>query len=172
MPAPPVDVFIHKQAVGSVHCVIARHNPPNVIAGHTLPNVIASEEILRLRLKQAPQSPPPPVVARHDSAEAISGTIGVVSKQYYVYIMTNSRNTVLYVGVTNDLIRRVYEHKEKLADGFTRKYNITKLVYYEVFEDIENAILREKQIKAGSRQKKVQLISSINREWHNLYDEL
>jgi len=86
--------------------------------------------------------------------------------------MTNNRNTVLYVGVTNDLIRRVYEHKEKLADGFTRKYNITKLVYYEVFEDIENAILREKQIKAGSRQKKVQLINSINREWHDLYDEL
>ena len=106
------------------------------------------------------------------TGSAISGTIGVVSKQYYVYVMTNSRNTVLYVGVTNDLIRRVYEHKEKLADGFTRKYNIAKLVYYEVFEDIENAILREKQIKAGSRQKKVQLINSINREWHDLYDEL
>ena len=124
--------------------------------------------------EQAPQSRWgfPPVVARHDRREAISGTIGVVSKQYYVYMMTNNRNTVLYVGVTNDLIRRVYEHKEKLADGFTRKYNITKLVYYEVFEDIENAILREKQIKAGSRQKKVQLINSINREWHELYNEL
>jgi putative endonuclease len=86
--------------------------------------------------------------------------------------MTNNRNTVLYVGVTNDLIRRIYEHKEKLADGFTKKYNIVKLVYYEVFEDIENAILREKQIKAGSRQKKIQLIDSINREWHDMYDEL
>jgi putative endonuclease len=86
--------------------------------------------------------------------------------------MTNNRNTVLYVGVTNDLIRRVYEHKEKLADGFTKKYNIVKLVYYEAFEDIENAILREKQIKAGSRQKKIQLIDSINREWHDMYDEL
>jgi putative endonuclease len=85
--------------------------------------------------------------------------------------MTNSRNTVLYVGVTNDLIRRAYEHKEKLADGFTRKYNIVKLVYYEVFEDIENAILREKQIKAGSRQRKIQLIDSINREWRDLYNE-
>jgi putative endonuclease len=95
-----------------------------------------------------------------------------MSKQYYVYIMTNSRNTVLYVGVTNDLIRRVYEHKEKLADRFTRKYNIIKLVYYEIFEDIENAISREKQIKAGSRRKKVQLIDSINREWRDLYDEL
>jgi putative endonuclease len=85
--------------------------------------------------------------------------------------MTNIRNTVLYVGVTNDLIRRIYEHKEKLANGFTRNYNIVKLVYYEVFEDIENAILREKQIKAGSRQKKVQLIDSINKEWHDLYNE-
>ena len=78
---------------------------------------------------------------------------------------------MLYVGVTNDLIRRAYEHKEKLADGFTRKYNIVKLVYYEVFEDIENAILREKQIKAGSRQRKIQLIDSINREWRDLYNE-
>jgi len=86
--------------------------------------------------------------------------------------MTNVRNTVLYVGVTNDLIRRVYEHKERLVDGFTKKYHIVKLVYYEVLEDIENAILREKQIKAGSRQKKVQLINSINREWRDLYDEL
>ncbi len=115
---------------------------------------------------------PPSVVARHDSAEAIFDTIAVVSKQYYIYIMTNVMNTVLYVGVTNDLVRRVYEHKQKLADGFTRKYNIVKLVYYEVFEDIENAILREKQIKAGSRQKKVQLINSMNREWRDLYDEL
>ena len=86
--------------------------------------------------------------------------------------MTNVRNTVLYVGVTNDLITRVYEHKGRLVDGFTKKYNIVKLVYYEVFEDIENAILREKQIKAGSRQKKVQLIDSINKEWCALYDEL
>lgn len=86
--------------------------------------------------------------------------------------MTNIRNTVLYVGVINDLIRRVYKHTEKLADGFTRKYNIVKLVYYEVFDDIENAILREKQIKAGSRQKKVQLINSTNKKWRDLYDEL
>ena len=82
--------------------------------------------------------------------------------------MTNMRNTVLYVGVTNDLIRRVYEHKESLADGFTKKYNIVKLVYYEVFEDIENSILREKQIKAGSREKKVKLINSVNRQWRDL----
>ena len=65
-----------------------------------------------------------------------------MGKQYYVYIMTNRRNTVLYIGVTSNLIRRVYEHKEKLVDGFTRKHNVTKLVYYEVCEDIEGAISR------------------------------
>ena len=86
--------------------------------------------------------------------------------------MTNKNNTVLYTGITNDLKRRVYEHKEKLVDGFTKKYNVTKLVYYEVFEDPENAILREKQIKAGSRQKKLDLINSINRELMDLYKKI
>ena len=144
------------------------------LRGTPFPTSLRVRRFLAYASEQAPQSRWgfPPVVARHDSSEAISGTIGVVSKQYYIYIMTNSMNTVLYVGVTRDLIKRIYEHKEKLADGFTRKYNIAKLVYYEVFEDIENAILREKKIKAGSRQKKVQLINSINREWHDLYDEL
>jgi putative endonuclease len=104
--------------------------------------------------------------------EAIFMIIQMMTNQYYVYIMTNRRNTVLYVGVTNDLIKRVYEHKTKMVDGFTKKYNIVKLVYYEVFKDIENAILREKQIKAGSRQKKLQLIDSTNREWCDLYDEI
>ncbi len=93
-----------------------------------------------------------------------------MNKQYYVYIMTNRLNTVLYTGVTNDLLRRVYEHKEKLADGFTKKYKISKLVYYEVVEDIESAIKREKQIKGSLRQKKVQLIEGINKEWHDLYE--
>jgi putative endonuclease len=86
--------------------------------------------------------------------------------------MTNAGNTVLYVGVTNDLMRRVYQHKEKLADGFTRKYNVVKLVYYEVSHDIENAIVREKQIKAGSRHRKLELINGMNREWRDLYQEL
>ena len=95
-----------------------------------------------------------------------------MDRQYCVYIMTNKRNNVLYTGITNDLKRRVYEHKEKLVNGFTKKYNITKLVYYEVFEGPENAILREKQIKAGSRQKKIHLINSVNRKWLNLYEEL
>ena len=86
--------------------------------------------------------------------------------------MTNVRNTVLYTGVTSDLKKRVYEHKEKLINGFTKKYNVTKLVYYEVFQDVENAILREKLIKGGSRQKKIDLISRMNKTWQDLYHEL
>jgi putative endonuclease len=95
-----------------------------------------------------------------------------MDRLYYVYIMTNKWNTVIYTGVTNDLKRRVFEHKEKLAEGFTKKYSITKLVYYEVCEDIENAILREKQIKGGSRQKKIELVNSVNEEWRDLYEGL
>jgi len=95
-----------------------------------------------------------------------------MNAQYFVYIMTNKWNTVLYTGVTNNLIRRVYEHKEKMIGGFTKRYNVTKLVYYEVFEDIENAILREKQIKDVSRHKKMELINSMNNEWQELYEEL
>jgi len=95
-----------------------------------------------------------------------------MKREYYVYMMTNKRNAVVYTGVTNDLKRRVYEHKEKLVHGFTKKYNITKLVYYEVFEDIENAILREKQIKGGPRGKKIELINSMNKEWRDLYGDL
>ena len=92
-----------------------------------------------------------------------------MSKQYYVYLMTNSRNTVIYTGVTNDLRKRIYEHKAKLVDGFTKKYRITKLVYYEIFNDIYSALSREKQIKAGSRQKKIELINNMNPKWQDLY---
>jgi putative endonuclease len=95
-----------------------------------------------------------------------------MEKKYYVYIMSNKHNKVLYTGVTHDLKRRIYEHKEKLGGGFTKKYNVNKLVYYEVYEDPENAILREKQIKAGSRQKKIDLINSMNRGWLDLYDKI
>jgi putative endonuclease len=76
------------------------------------------------------------------------------------------------LAITTYLRKRVYQHKEKLADGFTKKYNINKLVYFEAFGDIEYAIAREKQIKAGSRQKKIDLINGMNREWRDLYDEL
>jgi putative endonuclease len=86
--------------------------------------------------------------------------------------MTNMRNTVLYTGVTRDLTKRVYEHKEKLAEGFTKKYNIVKLVYYEIFNDPESAIFREKQIKGGSRAKKIDLVNSMNPKWKDLYDDL
>jgi len=96
----------------------------------------------------------------------------IMAKQYYVYIMTNSTNTVTYTGVTNDLFRRIYEHKNKLAEGFTKKYKINKLVYYEVCENIESAILREKQIKSWSREEKVKLVNTMNQDWHDLYGEL
>lgn len=95
-----------------------------------------------------------------------------MDKQYYVYITTNSSNAVLYTGVTNDLKRRIYEHKEKKIEGFTKKYNVTKLVYYEIGNDVNGAISREKQIKGGSRNKKIQLINDFNPEWKDLYDGL
>jgi len=95
-----------------------------------------------------------------------------MNKHYYVYILTNKRNTVLYTGVTNDLQRRVNEHRKKLIAGFTKKYNVYKLVYYEETESIEAAILREKQIKGGSRQKKIDLIVGMNPQWRDLYEEI
>lgn len=95
-----------------------------------------------------------------------------MKRQYYVYLMTNKNNTVIYTGVTNDIVRRVYEHKEHMVEGFTKRYNVTKLVYYEICEDPANAIEREKQIKAGSRQKKLNLIKSMNSEWKDLYSDI
>ncbi len=96
----------------------------------------------------------------------------MLTKQYYVYFLTNWNNKVLYVGVTNDLKRRIYEHKHSLNKGFTSKYNVNKLVYYEVCEDIEAAILREKQIKAGSRKKKNDLVERVNPNWEDLWEQL
>ena len=92
-------------------------------------------------------------------------------KEYCVYIMTNSRHTVLYTGVTNDLQNRVQEHKNGKGSAFTKKYNVNKLVYYEIGDDINLAIVREKQIKAGSRQKKIDLINSMNPNWKDLSEE-
>jgi putative endonuclease len=91
----------------------------------------------------------------------------VYTKNYYVYIMTNHSGT-LYTGVTNNLERRVYQHKHKTVKGFTRKYNITQLVYFEHTHDIRAAILREKEIKGWLREKKINLIKSINPEWNDL----
>ena len=91
--------------------------------------------------------------------------------QYYVYIMTNWSRT-LYTGVTNDLVRRVYQHKQKLIAGFTARYNITRLAHYEVYGDVKLAIAREKQIKGWVRSKKIALIESQNPDWQDLYPEI
>ena len=91
-------------------------------------------------------------------------------KSYYVYIMTN-RSGTLYTGVTNDLKRRVYEHKQKLVPGFTSKYNITRLVFFEETPDVYTAIAREKQIKGWLRAKKIELIEAMNPKWQDLSDE-
>jgi len=95
-----------------------------------------------------------------------------MDKKGYVYIMANKYNTVLYTGVTSDLKGRVYQHKQHIIEGFTKKYKINKLVYYEIAENIEAAIMREKQIKAGSRKKKIQLIINMNPEWRDLCEEI
>ena len=87
-----------------------------------------------------------------------------------MYILTNYTNSVLYTGVTNDLKRRIWEHREKFVDGFTTRYNANKLVYYEATGSIESAIMREKQIKAGSRKMKMALIDSLNPGWKDLYE--
>jgi len=94
------------------------------------------------------------------------------NKQYYIYLLTNQNNTVIYAGVTSNLTKRIWEHKNKLFKGFTQRYNINKLLYYEIYDDPENAIAREKQIKAGFRKNTVDLIKSINPEWKDLYDSL
>lgn len=96
----------------------------------------------------------------------------MLTKTYYLYIMSNKYNTTLYTGVTNDLVRRVHEHKTGVGSKFTHRYHITKLVFYESINDVEAAIRREKQIKAGSRQNKIDLINSINPEWKDLSEDI
>jgi len=95
-----------------------------------------------------------------------------MEEQYYVYILTNKFNTVLYIGVTNDLVRRTYEHKNKMIDGFTKKYNLTKLVYYEATTDVRSAIGREKQLKNWHRDWKMNLIKDFNPDWKDLGEML
>jgi len=98
----------------------------------------------------------------------------IMSKPYYVYILTNTRHTVLYIGVTNNLIRRLIEHKQGVGNGseFTKRYNLIKLVHYETYDDVRDAITREKQLKGGSRKKKEELILKNNPEWKDLGVEL
>jgi len=93
-------------------------------------------------------------------------------KQCYVYILASKKNGTLYIGVTSDLVKRIYEHKQKLIDGFTKEYNVHALVYFESYKDIKEAILREKQMKKWNRKWKIRLIEENNPEWKDLYDEI
>ncbi len=95
-----------------------------------------------------------------------------MEEQAYIYFMSNRYNKVLYVGITSYLIKRVWEHKNKVVDGFTKRYNLYKLVYYEIYDDIETAINREKQIKSWPRKKKIVLINAFNPSWDDLYEKL
>ena len=95
-----------------------------------------------------------------------------MARQYYVYILASKHNGTLYIGVTSDLVKHVYEHKQDLAAGFTRKYSVHNLVYYEVSDSIESAILREKQLKKWKREWKIRLIEKTNPGWDDLYQEL
>ncbi|MDI6758929.1 MAG: GIY-YIG nuclease family protein [Candidatus Omnitrophota bacterium] len=90
-------------------------------------------------------------------------------KSYYVYILASKRNGTLCIGVTNDLVRRVYEHKQGLVEGFTKKYNVHNLVYFEETNDVESAIIREKRLKKWNRKWKIELIEKNNLEWKDLY---
>jgi putative endonuclease len=96
----------------------------------------------------------------------------VQTKQYFAYIATNKTNTVLYTGVTNDLVKRDFQHRNRTGSTFAAKYNVTKLVYYEVYTDILEALSREKQIKAGSRRKKLELIKKFNPTFKDLWNEI
>ena len=93
-------------------------------------------------------------------------------KNAYVYILTNEYNTVLYIGVTSDIVKRIYEHKNKVVDGFSKKYNLNKLVYYEIYEDVVTAIEREKFLKGKVRKYKIDLINRINPNWDDLYNDI
>ena len=95
-----------------------------------------------------------------------------MNKQYYVYITSSLKNKKLYIGVTSDLAKRIWEHKNKVYDGHTEKYNKNRLVYYEVLDDPENAIIREKQLKNWHRQWKINLIEEKNPNWEDLYEEI
>ena len=94
------------------------------------------------------------------------------NKQYYVYILFSKQNGTLYVGVTNNLVKRVWQHKNNIVEGFTKRYSVDKLGYYEVFNDINSAIAREKQLKGGNRKAKLELIEINNPNWQDLYYEI
>jgi len=93
-------------------------------------------------------------------------------KTYYIYILTSKKNGTLYIGLTNNLVRRIFEHKSGLIKGFTKKYSVNKLVYFENYSDINAAILREKRLKKWKRQWKIEMIQKENPEWEDLYEDL
>jgi putative endonuclease len=95
-----------------------------------------------------------------------------MEKSFYVYILASRRNGTLYIGLTSDLLKRVWEHKKKLAEGFTERYSVDKLVYYEQFQDAESALSREKRMKKYNRKWKIDLIEKSNPDWKDLYEEL
>ncbi|MCE7887164.1 MAG: GIY-YIG nuclease family protein [Alphaproteobacteria bacterium PRO2] len=95
-----------------------------------------------------------------------------MEKQCYVYILAKARNSTFYVGMTSDLQKRIWEHKNSVADGFTKKYDVKNLVYYEIFNDPENAILREKRLKKWNRTWKMRVIEEMNPDWKDLYEEI
>jgi putative endonuclease len=98
--------------------------------------------------------------------------VTIMIKQPAIYILANQQNGTLYIGVTSNLVKRVWEHKSDFVEGFTRRYAVHMLVYYELLDTMDAAITREKQIKAGSRTKKIQLIETMNSEWLDLYDSI
>jgi putative endonuclease len=95
-----------------------------------------------------------------------------MDKQYYVYILASRKNGTLYIGITSNLVKRIWEHKEKVVKGFNSKYGVDRLVYYEIFDDPENAIKKEKRLKEYKRQWKIDLIEKGNPEWKDLYEEI
>jgi putative endonuclease len=108
----------------------------------------------------------------HRSSYGLTGRARKMDKDFYVYILASQRNGTLYVGVTSNLIKRIWEHKNKVVKGFTQKYNVDKLVYFEQYSDPENAIKREKRLKKYNRKWKLELIEKENPEWRDLYTEL
>jgi len=112
----------------------------------------------------------PSVIARAVKARSNRGHKAALV--YYVSILTNKAGTVLCTGMTNSLMHRVYQHREKLTPGFTSRYNVNRLVWYEAFDDVRRAIAREKQIKAGSRQRQLELIRALNPTWRDLYEDV
>ena len=93
-------------------------------------------------------------------------------KKYYVYILAKARNSTFYVGTTSNLVKRIWEHKNEVADGFTKKHGIKILVYYEIFDDPNNAIRREKRLKKWNRAWKMKVIEEVNPNWNDLYEEI